>query len=500
MSAVLGVDIGTQSLKVVIYDFEAGQTVAVASAALDIQQAGEGVAEQQAAWWIAALANALQQIPSQLRRRVRALGVSGQQHGFVPLDNKGQVLAPVKLWCDTSTAAHCASIMDALGGVEACIKVAGNPILPGYTASKVRWFREERPELYARLAHILLPHDYLNYYLTGEIAMEAGDASGTAFFDVRNRQWSSELLAAIDPHRDLRDCLPSVRTDNGAIGQLLPSVAESLGLPAGVPVAIGGGDNMMGAIGTANVSVGAVTVSLGTSGTVYAYSDTPVIDPRGEIAAFCSSSGGWLPLLCTMNCTVSTELMRKLVGAELDAFEAQIHAAPAGASGVLTLPFFTGERTPNLPQAKGVVLGLDRNNTQPANLLRSAAEGATFALRHGFDRMQNLGVTAQRIVLTGGGAKSRTWRQLVADVFNTPVAVLKNDEGAAFGAALQSLAVLQGGSADLAGLTAEHVQLDESAACYPDPLIVDTYAQVYRDYQDALAALTLFYGAKSSPQ
>jgi len=326
MTTVLGIDLGTQSVKVVFYDFEARETVAVESAPLDLYQTDDGVAEQQAHWWIRALKQALQQVGKDVRSRTVAIGVSGQQHGFVPIDKSGEVLAPVKLWCDTSTGAECESIMADFGGAEACLEEVGNLIVPGYTASKVRWFRDVHPGPYAQMDCILLPHDYLNFYLTGERCMEAGDASGTGFLDIRERQWSDKMLRAIDPNRELRDCLPDLRVANESIGTLLPSIAKELDLPLDIPVSIGGGDNMMGAIGTGNVVPGVVTVSLGTSGTVFAYTDKPIIDQKGNIAAFCSSTGGWLPLLCTMNCTVSTELMRNLLGAELASFEAQVEA------------------------------------------------------------------------------------------------------------------------------------------------------------------------------
>ena len=494
MSTVLGIDLGTQSLKVLCYDFEARHTVAVASAPLKLHQPGGGVAEQQAQDWLNALDQALAQIDSDLRQRVVAIGVSGQQHGFVALDRAGAVLAPVKLWCDTSTAAQCDLVMQAAGGQEACIEAAGNPLVPGYTASKIRWFRDAHPALYAQMHRILLPHDYLNFYLTGEACMEAGDASGTGFFDIRRRSWSPRMLAAIDPDRDLRACLPDVRIHNQPIGALRPGVAQALKLPAGVPVAIGGGDNMMGAIGTGNVVPGVVTLSLGTSGTIYAYSDTPVIDPQGRIAAFCSSTGGWLPLLCTMNCTTGTELMRGLFGTDIAGFEAQVSAAAPGSDGVVTVPFFGGERTPNLPHAKGVVFGLDAANARPGNLLRSAVEGATYALRHGFEAMRALGLSADDIVLTGGGANSATWRQVVADVFDAPVTVLRTGEGAAFGAALQALDMLAGEDSDLAALTREHLVRDEARGCEPRPAAVGIYQDGFANYEHAVARVAALYG------
>ena len=494
MTTVLGIDIGTQSVKVVFHDLAARQIASVGSAPLDLHQTDGGVAEQRAEWWIEALRTAMAGASRSMRESVSAIGVSGQQHGFVPIDRSGEVLIPVKLWCDTSTRAECDRITEAFGGSRACIAEVGNPVLPGYTASKVRWFRDAHPDLYARMDTILLPHDYLNFHLTGERCMEAGDASGTGFLDIRTRDWSEKMLRAIDPDRDLRECLPEVRLNNGPIGTLSGHAAREMGLPAGIPVALGGGDNMMGAIGTGNVTPGVVTISLGTSGTVYAYSDEAIIDHEGDIAAFCSSTGGWLPLLCTMNCTVGTELVRDMLGVDIERLGAQLAAAGPGAGGIITVPFFNGERTPNLPQAKACITGLDTRNARPENLLRSVVEGATFALRHGLERLVELGIDPEEVVLTGGGAKNGTWRQIVADVCNVPVTVLKNEEGAAFGAALQALAMLEGDSADIREVTKRHLQRDTEQCCDPDPSASGFYSEAYGNYQDAVLQVAALYG------
>lgn len=494
MTTVLGIDIGTQSVKVVFYDFEARQIASIGSAPLDLRQTDDGVAEQRAEWWIEALRKATSRVDKSVREGVVAIGVSGQQHGFVPVGRSGEVLIPVKLWCDTSTGTECERIMEAFGGREACIAEVGNLVLPGYTASKVRWFRDAHPDLYAKMDTILLPHDYLNFHLTGERCMEAGDASGTGFLDIRTRDWSTKMLRAIDPDRDLRECLPEVRLDNVPIGTLSTRAAREIGLAAGIPVSTGGGDNMMGAIGTGNVTPGVVTISLGTSGTVYAYSDKPVIDHEGDVAAFCSSTGGWLPLLCTMNCTVGTELVRQMLGIDIATLEAQLAAARRGAGGIITVPFFNGERTPNLPRAKGCITGLDTRNARPENLLRSVVEGATFGLRHGLERLIALGIDAEEVVLTGGGAKSPTWRQIVADVCNAPVTVLKNEEGAAFGAALQALAMLEGDGADIRDVTKRHLQRDTERCCDPDPSGSSFYSEAYGNYQDAVRQVAALYG------
>lgn len=492
MNTVIGIDLGTQSVKVVFYDFNARSFAAIESAPLDLYQGDVGVAEQQSHWWLNALRDALGKVDPDVRKSARAIAVSGQQHGFVAVDKSDEVLAPVKLWCDTSTGAECDEIMDAFGGRDACIEQVGNPIVPGYTASKIRWLRNAKRKLYEQMDCILLPHDYLNLYLTGERCMEMGDASGTGILDIRQREWSAEMLRAIDSERDLRDCLPELRTANESTGMLRDEVAGDLDLPAGIPVGIGGGDNMMGAIGTGNVRPGNVTMSLGTSGTVYAYADKPIVDPNGNIAAFCSSTGGWLPLLCTMNCTVTTELMRDLLGADISSFEAQISTAERGADGVITLPFFNGERTPNMPNAKGCIVGLNSHNMRPENLLRSAVEGATYALRFGIDELVSLGVTAQEIVVTGGGAKSDKWRQLVADICAVPAIVYLQNEGAAFGAALQALQLVEAG-ASIEELVDSHLTRDTSRSCEPRKSAVNHYREHYEDYQRAVTAVAGLY-------
>ncbi len=477
----LGIDVGTQSVKALLYDPEAAAVTAVETAPLELVSKPDGTREQEARWWVEALENAVPRLPREGRAAVRAIGVSGQQHGFVPLDEAGEVLAPVKLWCDTATTAECGEITAAFGGEARCIEQVGNAIPPGYTASKIRWLKKNRPEAYGKLATVLLPHDYINFVLTGERAMECGDASGTGLLDIRERRWHPGMLAALDADRDLSAMLPPLVTSDQPVGRLRESVAAGLGLPPSVPVSSGGGDNMMAAIGTGSVAPGRMTVSLGTSGTLFAAADQPVIDPDGAIAAFCSSTGAWLPLLCTMNCTVATELTRSLFDLELAQLEAAVASAPPGSSGVVTLPFFNGERTPNLPGAKGCVLGLDEGNYTRENLLRSAMESAVFGLRAGLDAFRRVGCEVDSLRLTGGGAGSGAWRQMVADVFDLPVTVQACDEGAALGAALQALWVEQGG--DLRALVDSHLAIDESRSCAPVPATVNEYREYFDNYQ-----------------
>ncbi|RPE81201.1 xylulokinase [Vulcaniibacterium tengchongense] len=496
MSLVVGLDVGTQSVKLLAYDADAAQVAALHGQPLELVARDDGTREQEAQWWIEAIRACFARLDPALRARVTAIGVSGQQHGFVPLDAAGRVLAPVKLWCDTSTQRECDEIMQALGGESACVEAAGNPILAGYTASKLAWLRKHRPEAYRGLATVLLPHDYVNFWLTGERWMECGDASGTGWFDVRRRAWSPQVLRAIDPERDLGRCLPPL-ADAGATFPLAPAIADELGLPRTVRVSVGGGDNMMAAIGTGNVVPGRLTMSLGTSGTLFAFADRPVVDPQAGWAAFCASSDGWLPLICTMNCTVATELAARLFGLKAQDAEALLAQTAPGAGGVLLLPFFNGERTPNLPGGRGALFGLDPLNTAPANVYRAAMEGATYSLRHGYDAFVAAGLRFERICLTGGGSNSPAWRQMVADVFELPVEVPEQSEGAAFGAALQALWASQRarGGASLAELAQAHVRMRADRAAAPDPERAAAYRIHYRRFLRHLDAVRPLYAA-----
>jgi xylulokinase len=492
MDLVAGIDAGTQSLKVLVYDPAKRSVVASASAPLELDSAADGSREQRPADWVAALHTCFAAITPSVRARIAAVAVSGQQHGFVPLDAAGEVLAPAKLWCDTSTSAECTQIMDAAGGTAQTIELAGNPILTGYTASKLPWTKTHRPEAYARLASILLPHDYLNFVLTGERFCEYGDASGTGWLDVRTRTWSPELLRATDPDRNLAECLPPIAPPE-ALFDIAPAAAKSFGLPATVKVAVGGGDNMMAAIGTGCVVPGRLAMSLGTSGTLFAYSDTPVVDPDGAWAAFCSSTGGWLPLICTMNCTVVTEQVADAFDFSTRFGDGHLRNTPPGADGLVMLPFLNGERTPDLPHGKGVLAGLDTTNMTPAHLYRAAMEGATYSLKYGYDAFVRAGMQFDRIVLTGGGSNSAAWRQLVADVFGLPVDVPTQAEGAAFGAALQALWALghaRGDEASIADIAERHVALDPQLSARPEPSRTPAYATAYARFLRYLDAVT----------
>jgi xylulokinase len=468
----IGVDSGTQSTKVLIVDFESGR-VAGRGQAPHSMIAGlkPGESEQDPQTWVlafeAALAAALREAAID-PADVRALGVSGQQHGFVPLDKGGRVIRPAKLWNDTSTVQENDELLRALGGTAAAIAKLGLAPAVGFTASKILWLKRHEPNHFAALDAVLLPHDYLNYRLTGQIGMEYGDASGTGLMDIRRRSWNADALAAIDAGLSAK--LPPLHHPLDPIGSMKREIAAVFGFKD-VLVSSGGGDNMMGAIGTGNVSPGVCTISLGTSGTIYAYFDRPFSDPLGEIAAFCDSTGGWLPLLCTMNVTNTTELWKAVLDIDNAGLESRAGQAPAGADGLLFLPYIDGERVPVLPEASGVFFGLNRSNFDAAHMSRAVMEGAVLNLGYGFGRMRELGLAPTQIRATGGGAKSRLWLQIVADIFQTPVVTLREKEAAAFGAALQAIGCwknAQGEKTAMADLTAAGVKT-EAAAIEPHP-------------------------------
>lgn len=435
----IGVDSGTQGTKTLIINFS-GKVLGKGYAPhVSIKGLKPGESEQAPHVWLDALEKTLAEALNDAKidaKKIVCLGISGQQHGFVPLDKKGYPIRPAKLWNDTSSVKETECLLDALGGQKQFIAKLGINLAVGYTASKILWLKKHEPENYERLSTVLLPHNYLNYALTGEKHMEFGDASGTGLMDIRKLRWHHEAVSAIDP--DLEKYLPPLFHPSEPTGKMKKKFASCFGFDR-LLVSSGGGDNMMGAIGTGNVIPGVVTLSLGTSGTIYSFSDTPVIDPKGEIAAFCSSSGGWLPLLCTMNVTNTSEHIKTLFNLTNQELEALASSAPPGTEGLLFLPFLDGERVPALPSAKGVFFGLDKDTFKSSYMARSVLEGTILNLGYGFSRMKSLGINPKEIRATGGGAGSRLWLQIVANIMQIPVATLKEKEAAAFGAAVQSI-------------------------------------------------------------
>jgi xylulokinase len=479
---VIGVDSGTQSTKTLILDAGNGAVRGSASAPHEmLPPLLPGQKEQDPEGWIHAVSQTIEEALQRSdvpRDQIVGIGISGQQHGLVALDSDDRVLRPAKLWCDTTTAPECGTIVERLGGTSGAISAVGNNILPGYTASKILWLRKNEPESYARLATVLLPHDYIVFWLTGRKVMEYGDASGTALMNVRDREWSSLALDAIDP--TLRDKLPPLAPSDRAAGYVRADLARRWGMRSDVVVS-GSGDNMMAAIGTGNIQEGVVTASLGTSGTIFAFSSRPVIDPRGEVGAFCDATGGWLPLVCTMNVTVASEMVRSGFGLDLESFNRLAAAVPAGSEGLVMLPFFEGERTPDCAEGTGVLFGLRDRTFRAGHLSRAAMEGATLGMNYGLNRLRELGVVPREIRLTGGGSNSPVWRQIAADVFRCPTVGLQSSEGAAFGAALHALWVHEnqrGAGLRIRDLTERFVRVDEATRAVPEATSVAVYEKL----------------------
>ncbi|HJP71249.1 MAG TPA: xylulokinase [Candidatus Limnocylindria bacterium] len=444
----LGLDCGTGSTKALLLDAADGSVIAARSSPHPIDARLDGTSEQDPGDWLRAATSAVRAVLEAAGSvSVRGIGVSGQQHGLVALGDDGMPVRPAKLWNDTTTAEECAILTDAVGGLEAGLALTGNRFLSGYTAPKILWLRRHEQDRYAAARRFCLPHDYLNLWLTGEFVTEPGDASGTAYFDVRRREYSRPVLEAIDADRDWDAALPPVVASQSVIGQLRADVAQALGLEPDIPVAAGGGDNMCAAIGIGAVSEGPVVVSLGTSATAFGHRDEPALDPLGEVSAFCDSTGGWLPLACTLNCTGVVDWARALAGAEALTVDQALDASPAGARGLTFLPYLSGERTPDLPRAAGTLLGL-RLDHGPADVIRAAVEGVTDGLAFALEALGRTGTRPDRLVLVGGGANSDRWGQLVADMTRLPVERPSGTEAAAEGAARQARWVIAGAAPD----------------------------------------------------
>ncbi len=425
----LGLDVGTQSTKALVLDDGLGRIVARAQQPYDLLPGlPPGHCEQHPDLWIAAVQKTAAMALSQVdKARIAGVGVSGQQHGCVLLDDQGSVLRPAKLWCDTATTQEAEELSAALS----------QRVPVGYTASKLLWHKRHEPSVWAKARAVLLPHDYVNFRLTGVRSMERGDASGTGLFDPVRRAFDPVALAAVDA--GLSAMLPPLLPPGAPAGNLSAAGAALLGLRAGLPVAAGGGDNMMAAIGSGAAQSGVGVISLGTSGTVFVRSDVPVVDPAGLVAPFCSSDGAWLPLLCVMNLTGVTNAVCEITSLSHDELTARALAVGCGSDGLVWLPFLNGERVPDLPSAQGILLGMRGANLTPGHLYRAAIEGAACNLALGAARMRRLGVKLHGVRVCGGAAHNPLWLQTLADLLEAPVQATAEPEAAALGAAIAAL-------------------------------------------------------------
>ncbi|MGC4105291.1 MAG: xylulokinase [Thermomicrobiales bacterium] len=483
MPYTVGLDIGTSGARAIIVD-ERGGVVASGSATVPISHPRPLWSEQNPLdWWDGAqgaLREALAAAGPAITSEIVGIGLTGQMHGAVFLDGADQPIRPAMLWNDGRTAAQCAEIERVVGS-ERLLAIAGNPALTGFQAPKVLWLRDHEPDAYARLRRLLLPKDYIRLRLTGDAATDASDASGTLLLDLATRDWSPEIVDALGFSMEW---LPTVHEGPDVTGTLLPEVAAALGLPAGLPVVAGGGDNAAAAVGTGIVREGFVSASVGTSGVIFAHSDAFRPDPSGRLHAFCHAVPGKYHLMgVTLSAGGSFQWWRDLLGdgADFGALADAASAVPAGAEGLLFLPYLSGERTPHRdPLARGTFFGLTTRHAQ-AHLTRAVMEGVVFSLRESIAIMQELGIRIDHVRATGGGAKHPLWIALQADIFGLPVYRTQADEGPALGAALLA-GVGAGVFADVDAASAS-VAVEEPGRL-PTPALAaryDALSPLYRD-------------------
>jgi xylulokinase len=441
MPSFLGLDIGTSSVKACVVDGR-GRTLASASEPLAMRVPRPGWAEQSPAdWWKAATRAIGRALGSgRAARRVDAIGLSGQMHSSVFLDRDHRVIRPALLWCDGRTTAQCRAIAARVG--EASLRAwVSNPPLEGFTLPKILWLRDSEPAAFARLAKVLLPKDYIRLQLSGTLATEPSDASGTLLYDVANRRWSRDMLAAMELSPEL---LPEVGGSTEILGAVSPRAARATGLAAGTPIVGGGADNACGAVGVGAVAPGAVVASWGTSGTVLCPTAAPKVDPQLRAHTFCHAvPDTWyvMGVMLTAGAAfawhqreLAPELAKKKdAAARLNQEAARI---PIGALGLTFLPYLQGERTPHRDaEARAAFVGLSLAHTR-AHLTRAVLEGICFGLRDSLEIIAALDLAVPEVMITGGGASAPFIRQLQADVYGKPVVPVDQPEGPALGAAL----------------------------------------------------------------
>jgi xylulokinase len=494
---LLGIDVSTTATKALLID-DSGAVIAVAATEYPFETPQPLWTEQDAAlFWD----GTVQSVRAVLAKTginpadIAGVGLSGQMHGLVTLDAAGQPLRPCILWNDQRTAAQCAEITARVGRGRV-LQLTGNPVLTGFTAPKVLWVQQNEPEIYGRIAHMLLPKDYARYKLTGEFYSEVSDASGTSLFDVGQRRWSDEMLDALDIPRGW---LPEVTESPVASARINAEAAAATGLVAGTPVVGGGGDNAAAAVGTGIVAEGIISTSLGTSGVVFAQSDAYRVEPEGRLHAFCHAvPGKWHLMGVMLSAAGSFRWYRDALGQHekelaartgqdvYDVLTAEAAQAPAGCEGLLFLPYLTGERTPHPdPLARGAFVGLTVRH-EKAHITRAVLEGVSYGLRDSLELMRALGVPVGQIRALGGGARSPFWRQILADVFGTELVTVNVTEGAAYGAALLA-GVGAGVYHSVEDACTRTVKITGSTEPTTNAAIYDAYYPRYRALYPALA-------------
>ena len=494
-SCFLGLDVGTSGVKAILVNF-AGDVEASAITPLQLSTPQPGWAEQDPeAWWQASLASIKTVLASRPQATVAAVGVSGQMHSSVFLDAHGAVIRPALLWCDGRTTAECREITERVGGESRLRDLASNPALEGFTLPKVLWLRAHEPSAFARLSTVLLPKDFIRYRLTRVLATEPSDASATLMYDTAHLRWSNEILDAVGLPRTL---VPDVGGSAEVLGRVTSEAAGLTGVVAGTPVVGGGADNACGAAGVGVITPGEAVTSWGTSGTVLAPTFEPRVDPTLRAHTFCHvAPGTWYLMGVVLSAGGAfawyrDQLARDLVsiGEANERLNAEAATVAPGADGVTFLPYLQGERTPHRDaSARGAFVGLSLAHSR-AHLTRAVVEGVCFALRDSVSILQELGLSPDHMLLTGGGAKSAFVRRLQSEVFGLPVCTVNREEGPAYGAALLA-AVGAGAFSDLAAAAA--ATLSRTPFEQPHPGAHDAYDEPYLRFKAS------YHAAHASP-
>lgn len=450
MPYVIGIDIGTSGTKTVLFD-EKGTTIASATVEYPLYQPKNGYAEQNPEDWYNASVSTIRTVLEKSgvdKNDVKGIGLSGQMHGLVMLDENNQVIRPSIIWCDQRTAKECEEITERVGA-ERLIEITANPALTGFTASKILWVRNNEPENYKKCRHILLPKDYVRLMLTGEYATEVSDASGMQLLDIPARQWSDEILEKLEIDKSL---LAKVYESPEITGTITEQAAALTGLAAGTPVVGGAGDNAAAAVGTGVVEDGKAFTTIGTSGVVFAHTSDITIDKKGRVHTFCCAVPGcWHVMGVTQGAGLSLKWFRdnfcnaeretaKYMGVdEYYLMDKQAEQVPIGANRLLYLPYLMGERTPHLdPNARGVFFGLSAMHTK-RDMLRAVMEGVTYSLRDCVEVCREMGVSVSDMMACGGGGSSPLWRQMLADLYGCSVKTASSKEGPALGVAILAM-------------------------------------------------------------
>ena len=484
----LGIDTSTTSSKALLID-EKGKVVGVASSPHTLQTPRPLWSEQDPREWWEAVSASIRSVLQQAGiggESVAAVGLTGQMHGLVLLDEAGNVLRPAILWNDQRTQSQCDEIHTRLGK-ERFIQITGNVALTGFTAPKILWVKENEPEVYARGKHVLLPKDYIRYTLTGEYAMDKADGAGTVLFDLKKRDWSDEVLTALEIPRDW---MPRTFEGPEFTGYVTEEAASLTGLKAGTPVAAGGGDQAAQAVGVGAVEPGIVGLTVGTSGVVFATTPSALIEPEGRLHAFCHAVPGlWHFMGVMLSAAGSLQWYRDTLAPNVsfDDLVREAESIPAGSEGLQFLPYLTGERTPHPdPLARGAFIGLTIRHQRP-HMTRAVLEGVAFGLKDSFTLIQNAGLGAiTQVRASGGGTKGALWRQIMASALEAELVTVNTTEGAAYGAAILA-GVGAKAWADVASACKACIKITGSTQ--PDPAQVEAYRQAYPIYQELYPAL-----------